>query len=186
VQEHVDVPDSLFEAVSGGEAWNEFRDQVNDLKLALEATGKGTKYVEGEISQGELKEILNLIDTEPNLDRREQIIRDMRWGWTYKYLREHILADQRNSGYLRIYWDHVPDVKAQTINRASQLLQQGQNAEALRLMQTVKDDPRGFNTMAVALYQTGDKAEALEYFRRAAANGNTEARENLRRLGVRK
>ena len=186
VQQHVDVPDSLFEAVSGGEAWNEFRDQVNDLKLALEATGKGTKYVEGEISQGELKEILTLIDTEPNLDRREQIIRDMRWGWTYKYLREHILADQRNSGYLRIYWDHVPDVKAQTINRASQLLQQGQNAEALRLMQTVKDDPRGFNTMAVALYQTGHKAEALEYFRRAAANGNTEARENLRRLGVRK
>lgn len=185
VQQHVDVPDSLFEAISGGEAWNEFRDQVNDLELALEAAGKGTKFVEGDISQRELKEILNLINTEPDQDRREKHIREMRWGWTYKYLREHILADQRNSGYLRIYWDHVPDVKAQTINRASQLLRQGQNEEALRLMQTVKDDPRGFNTLAVALYQTGRKTEALEYFRKAAANGHAEARENLRRLGVR-
>jgi Flp pilus assembly protein TadD len=94
------------------------------------------------------------------------------------------LADQRNSGYLRIYWDHVPDVKARTINQASQLLRQERNEEALQLLQEVKDDPRGYNTMAVALYQTGHKTEALEYFRKAAANGNADARENLRKLGV--
>lgn len=184
VQQRVDVPDSLFETISGGEAWTEFRDQVNDLKLALEAAGKGTKYVEGDISQGELNEILQLVDNEPDLDLREQRIRKMHYGWTYKYLREHLLADQRNSGYLRIYWDHVPDVKAQTINQACELLRQEQYEEALQLMQDVKDDPRGYNTMAVALFQTGRKAEALEYFRKAAANGNADARENLKRLGA--
>ena len=182
VQQHVDVPDSLFEAVSGGEAWTEFRDQINDLKQALETSNKGTSYVEGEISQGELKELLQLIETEPDKDRREQRIRDMHYGWTYKYLREHVLADQRNSGYVRIYWNYVPDTVAHTINQATQLIQQKQYEEALPLLRSVQGDPRSWNALAVALWYTGDKEAALNYFRLAAQQGNADAQKNLKQL----
>ncbi len=178
VQQHVNVPDNLFETIGGGEAWTEFRDQINDIKLA-KANGESVK---GQITEAELDEILRIIDTENDLDRREQKIRRMNGGRTYAYLKEHLLADQRNSGYIRIYWDHVPDVKAQLINQASQLVQQEKYQEALRLLQDVKSDPRSYNTLAVALYQTGNHAEALRYFRLAAAAGNAQAQKNLEQL----
>ena len=178
IQQHVTVPDNLFETIAGGEAWTEFRDQIND-ELSTKYKVQSTK---GEPTKEDLEALLRIIDTEKDLDKREQQIRRMNGGRTYAYLKEHLLADQRNSGYIRIYWDHVPDVKAQLINQASQLVQQEKYQEALRLLQDVKSDPRSYNTLAVALYQTGNHAEALRYFRLAAAAGNAQAQKNLEQL----
>ena len=99
-----------------------------------------------------------------------------------RYIKEHLLADQRNSGYIRIYYDYVPDAAAAAINQASQLMQQERYAEALTLLQGVKNDPRGWNALGVALWHTGDVNGATEYFRRAAQQGNADAKENLRQL----
>ena len=164
VQERVDTPDDLYECISGGEAWTELRDQVNDTP---------SEYRE---------EILEIIDNEPNLDRREAKLKALDRGKAFTYLRENILSDQRNAGYVRIYYNYVPDAAAATINKASALLRQEKYAEALQMLRTVQNDERAQNALGVALYMTGDEAAALRCFERAAANGNAEAKRNLEQL----
>lgn len=164
VQSRVQVPDSLFECVNGGEAWTELRDQIADSSF------------EGS------EKLLGIIDGEADADRREYLMKRLDGGKPYAYLKKHILHDQRNSGYLRIYYDYVPDNAAKTINEASMLLKKEKYAEALNMLLTVKEDSRAQNALGVAYYMNGCKTEALESFRKAAADGNEQAAENLRQL----
>ncbi len=164
VQTRLSLPDDLFETVNGGEAWAELRDQVEGL------------HFEGR------DEVLRIIDTEENPDRREYLIKRHNRGRTYRYLRDNVLSDQRNSGYLRIYYDYVPDKAAAAINQASELLKQEKYTEALELLQTVRADRRAQNALGVALYMTGRTDEAIDCFRRAAGDGNEDARKNLEQL----
>ena len=173
IQQEVNVPDHFFDTVGGGEAWTEFRDQLCDL------------IAEGVPNQAELSQVVQIIDEESDNKRREQRIKQLNKGRTWSYLQQHILKDQRNSGYIRIYYDYVPDKAAATINEASELLTTDCidcHREALRLLQTVRDDERAQNALGTALWLCGQKDEALECFRRAAAKGNADAQENLRRL----
>ncbi|MGM9698106.1 MAG: DUF3575 domain-containing protein [Prevotella sp.] len=164
VQQRVEVADSLFELCNGGEAWTELRDQIADSNI----DGRDA--------------MISIIDTEKNPDRREQQLKRLDGGRPYKYLKDNILSDQRNSGYLRIYYDYVPDEAARTINHASALLREERYAEALVELRKVESDPRAQNALGVALYMTGSHDEALRCFRRAADSGNEEARRNLNQL----
>lgn len=178
IQAHVArVPDSLFELVGGCEAWSELRDQVSD-ELAALAAGNGKPG----ITAAQLQAIIDVIDSEPNLDARERKIRRLDRGRTYTWLRDNVLSDQRNSGYLRIYYDYVPDVAAATINHASELLSQERYDEALAELLTVAGDLRAQNALGVALYMTGERKRAIACFERAAANGNPDAQSNLDQL----
>ena len=168
IQQQVNVPDSMFDTVGGGEAWAEFRDQLNDEVLA------GNTSVQAAI---------DIIDSESDLNVRERKLRQLDKGRTWQYIEQNILKDQRNSGYIRIYYDYVPDQAAATINEASQLLAAGRYQDALSKLNTVRNDERAQNALGVALWQTGQKEEALRCFRRAAANGNADAKENLRQIG---
>ena len=170
VQQQVSVPDSLFDTVGGGEAWADFRDNLQEL-------------AEGNAVQAEnLKKAMDIIDSESNLRQREWRIRQLDGGRTWQILHKEVLANQRNAGYVRIFFDYVPDEAAATINRGSELLNKGRYAEALTLLQTVRNDERAQNALGVALWQTGRQEEALDCFRRAAAHGNADAQENLRQL----
>ena len=91
----------------------------------------------------------------------------------------NVLADQRNSGYLRIYYDYVPDYDALTINEAVGLLREERYAEALPLLRGVDYDSRAWNALGVALYMTGERDEAIRYFQKATAEGNEQARKNF-------
>ncbi len=165
IQRNVDnVPDSLFEVVNGGEAWTELRDQIEDLDF------------EGR------DQLLEIMATESNPDARERKMKALRGGRPYSYLRDNVLSDQRNSGYLRIYWDYVPDTNAAIINGASELLGQERWAEALEQLLPVAADQRSWNALGVAYYMTGNHDEGLRYFERAAAAGNPQAAANLRQL----
>ena len=175
MQEQLQIPDSLFDTVGGGEAWAEFRDQIEEC-ISSESQ---------QVRVGELKQILDIIDNESNLDVREQKLRKMNGGKTWQYLRENILTDQRNSGYIRIYYDYVPDKAAKVINEASELLTTdciNCYREALQLLLTVRNDERAQNALGAAYWLCGQQQEALDCFRRAAANGNADAQENLRRI----
>ena len=125
---------------------------------------------------------MDIIDSESNLRQREWRIRQLDGGHTWQMLHKEVLANQRNAGYVRIFFDYVPDEAAATINRGSELLNKGRYAEALTLLQTVRNDERAQNALGVALWQTGRQEEALDCFRRAAAHGNADAQENLRQL----
>lgn len=160
----VATPDSLYECVNGGEAWTELRDQIADTDIAWRDA------------------LLSIIDTEADPDRRERRIKALDGGRAYAYLKAHVLTDQRNSGYLRIYYDYVPDTAARTINAATDLLARQSYDEALSLLLTVKADPRSWNALGVAFYMKGDASAAEQYFIKAADNGNPQARRNLEGL----
>ncbi|MBQ7509790.1 MAG: DUF3575 domain-containing protein [Prevotella sp.] len=176
IQQEVSVPDSIFELNNGGEAWAEFRDQLQEI-----LDGKGHADMTESTEKG-LRQALDIIDSEATPDQREQRLRRLNGGRTWQFLHQHIMADQRNSGYLRVYFERVPDREAETINQAASLIQQQRYYEALALLDGVSSDPRSWNALATSLYMTGRQHEALTYFRKAAQNGNADAQRNLKEI----
>lgn len=170
VQQRLNLPDSLFDSTGGGEAWSEFRDQVNDIRLAGGARG---------ISQAQAGKVLEIIDTEADAARREQKLHNLDGGRLWPLLKDELLSDQRNSGYIRIYYDYVPDESARTINNGIAALSRGEYALALELLESVKDDGRGVNALAVALWYNSREEEAVALLRSAAAAGDSAAARNL-------
>lgn len=196
IQQHVLVPDSLFDIANGCEAWSEFRDQLEDIRT-LKAGGKVealpgspaaetlvalTPEVLSGITLDEVDRMLAIIKEEDNPARREQRIRQANGGRTYNFLKQNVLADQRNSGYLRVYYDYVPDEAARAINEATAYLRQERTADALRLLLSQQNDPRAWNAMGVAYYKMGNIRQAQRCFQQAAENGDAHARKNLQQL----
>ena len=169
IQNRLPIKDELFEPNAGGEAWSEFRDQVNDLRL------EGG----GDLTLTQLRNVMEIIDGEPDPARREQRIRALDRGSVYRILKRDLLSDQRNSGYIRIYYDYVPDKTALQINEAIAAIQDGNYAEALRLLEEVKDDDRAQSAYGVALFYNGRTDDALRVLRKAAAAGDETAARNL-------
>ena len=93
IQDRLAVSDDQFDVAYGGEDWADFRDQIE------EAIANGDNHA------AELQKVVDIIDSEQNLNRREQKIRKLHYGHTYQYIKEHYLGDQRNSGYLRVFYD---------------------------------------------------------------------------------
>lgn len=156
IQNRLAVPDAMFETVSGAEAWTEFRDVVNDLRLAGGGAG---------LSQAQLQKVLDILDNETDPTRREKALKALEGGSVYAKLRDNVLADLRNSGYIRVYYDYVPDEKARIINRAIDAIEAGNVVLARALAQTVKEDPR-----TEALFDYFQKLEAYEQARKSYEN----------------
>ena len=173
IQERLSVPDSLFETVGGGEAWTEFRDQIQDMVQAGGGVG---------LTKEELQWVIDVIDTEPDVNRREAILKEKDGGTLFGILKANVLQDQRNSGYLRIYYDFVPDQRAREINAAIDLMASGDYAGALKALESQRDDARSDNAYAVALFYNGREEEALRMLRKAAAAGDESASRNLIKL----
>ena len=160
----VDMPDGVYEVVGAGEAWADLRDVIAESDL------------------DERQELLQIIDNTPDENLREQRIRKLNGGRPYQYLKQSVFADQRNSGYIRAYYEAVPDKGAEAINRAVALVREGRDAEAVTLLEPL-DDGRKWNTLGVAYFKTGRRTEAVECFERAVKAGDSEAAGNLK--GVR-
>ena len=174
IQERLDIPDTLFDTVGGGEAWSEFRDMVNDALLA----GGG----DSGLTESQLRTVLDILDTESDANRREARLKGLEGGRVYRTLLKNILHNLRNSGYLRIYYDYVPDKSAQAINEAIGLLEKGDTAAALRILEGKRSDARSDNAYAVALFYTGREDEALQVLETATARGDEAAARNLSQL----
>ena len=89
IQSHVDVPDSLFEVNNGGEGWAEITWMLEQSNYPLK------------------DKVLQIIREEPNPAKREQRIRSLNNGWVFEYIRDYLLHRQRNSGYIRVYFDKL-------------------------------------------------------------------------------
>ena len=163
VNHGVSLPDSTYELVAGGEAWADLRDVIAESDL----DGRD--------------ELLRIVDETKDPNRREALIRKHNGGKSFEYLRQHVFADQRNSGYIQVYYEAVPDIAARKINRANELIAAGKSDEAVELLTPVQDD-RKWNTLGSALYLSGKKNEALDCFCKAVATGNEGARQNLEAL----
>lgn len=166
IQSQVAVPDSLFEINNGCEGWSEFRDQINDTPF------------EGQ------KELLEIIDNTPDPNLRERKMKRLMGGRPYKFVKDNILQDQRNSGYLRVYFDYVADTAAATINNAVEMMNKGLVDQAQTQLQSAKRDPRSLNALGVNAYLRGKEQEAAEYFERAARLGDADAEKNLKQVKI--
>lgn len=196
IQQHVQVPDSLFDMANGCEAWSEFRDQLMDLRSlkmgervnaepgtpAAETLVALTPEVLADITLAEVDHVLRIIDDEEDLTQREWRIRQYNSGRTYNFLKQNLLADQRNSGYLRVYYDYIPDHAARLINEAIAYLRQERYYDALRLLLSQSQDPRAWNALGVAYYRIGNVEKAEHYFTLSAQNGDADAAKNLKQL----
>ena len=163
IQDRLPLPDDLFELVKGGEAWTELRDQINDLYLA-----GGT----ADLSADDLKKVLEVIDSDLDVNQKERQLKRLGGGRIYKILLPTILHDQRNSGYVRIYFDYVPDEGARAINDAISSLEEGDTEEGLKKLEALRDDPRSDEAYAVALLRLGRADEAVAVLKQAAARGD--------------
>lgn len=163
VSKGISLPDSLYEIVAGGEAWADLKDVVGESDL------------EGKM------ELIAIIDDIDDLNRREQLVRKHNGGKSYRYLCQSVFADQRNAGYIQVYYHVVSDQAAQTINEASDLLRRGDAATAIRMLEGLDDD-RKWNALGVAYYYADRLEEALDAYRKAAGLGDKSAAENMRIL----
>ena len=166
MQERLTIPENLFEVVGGGEAWTEFRDQVNDLLLSGGGAG---------LSKAQLQEVLDIIDNAADVNLRERSLKALEGGAVYANLKNHVMADQRNSGYIRVYFDYVPDQNALAVNHAIDALEAGEPARALEILNTVKDDVRSRMARVSALLRLGREEEGVALLREAVAAGDTGA-----------
>jgi hypothetical protein len=147
---------------------------VNDALLA----GGG----DSGLTEAQLRTVLEIMDTEPDANRREQKLKRLEGGRVYKALLKNVLHNLRNSGYLRIYYDYVPDKSAQEINEAIGLLEAGDHRGALEKLEAKRGDNRSDNAYAVALFYNGREDEALKVLEAAAARGDEAAARNLEQL----
>ena len=83
------IPDSVFTICNGGESWAELRYQL--AKVDFE--GKD--------------EVLEIIDTEPDPDKREVLIKKLHGGQTYIYMRDELKHILRNLGCITVYCENV-------------------------------------------------------------------------------
>lgn len=172
------VDRSRFEVIGKGEAWDWFKAQ-------LEASPEGNER------------LLDIIRTEPDADVRESLIKED--PALYSYVKERFLSDQRNSGYIRIYYSNRPDEATQKWNGAvAGLLRSGNYADAVRmierdktLLSRVEADAEATNAYGMALYMKAldEKDEALEaraveLVEEAARRGSEAAVQNLKGIEV--
>ena len=173
LKEKTDIGPRHFEIIGKGEAWDWFRAQ-------LDAAPAGNE------------KLLDILKTEPDFDKRERLIKAD--DKLYQYVKEKFLADQRNSGYIRVYYSNKPDpVTARWNGPVTELLKAKRYREAVakveqdpKLMACTLSDPEAMNAYGVALYftaldqkDTARETRALELLRRAAQLGSEAARENL-------
>lgn len=154
------MPDSAFEIIAGGEAWADLKDVVAESDLPLK------------------EELISIIDNTEDLNRREALIRKHNGGKSFDYLRQSVFADQRNSGYIQMYYEAVVDTAALAINRAVELINEGRAAEAVALIEPLNDN-RKWNALGAAYYFCGRHRDAYEAFSKAVEQGNEGAVENM-------
>jgi len=68
------------------------------------------------------------------------------------------------------------------LNSAAADIEGGNNRAAIDRLNRIESDPRAWNNLGVAYVRLGDTAKAMEYFQRAAEQGDMDAKHNLEEL----
>ena len=176
------VSRNCFETISKGEGWDWF-------KAHLETIPDGYKSLTAE----DIQKLLEIIETEADADLRERKIKADKP--LYKKVKDHLLADQRNAGYIRVYYGAAPDPATEKLNGPIQaLLKAKRYHDAVRAVEAdpavqerVMADAEAMNAYGIALYFTAldnqdeqQEQQALDLLRQAARQGSQPAKENLK------
>ncbi len=176
------VSRKFFETIGKGEAWDWFKDQLE----AIPDGGEG-------FSRDEVSELLRLVYDIEDADERERQLRTR--PALYRKVVNTFLEDQRNAGYIRVYYSNKPDPATEKLNGpVYALIGAKKHHEAVQeiradkaVMELVARNPEAANAYGVALYFTAlDKKdsqaerEALQLLQKAAREGSEAAAQNLK------
>ena len=80
---------------------------IDSTRLALEYQGEDWIGLYELIQKSDMKhkkELLHIIDNEPNLDRREYQVKKLRQGAPYRYIQKYFFPLSRKAGYILFYY----------------------------------------------------------------------------------
>ena len=101
MQQEVALPDSVFEIVNGGIAWDMFNRQLEEA-----------------VFEGKEK-VMRLINNTADPDRRQWLIRYLNEGKPYDFIRQHLLPQERNACVISIDVQHL---HVETVERPTHVL----------------------------------------------------------------
>lgn len=176
------VSRKFFETIGKGEAWDWFKDQLE----AIPDGGEG-------LSREDVSWLLNLVYNVADPDVRERQLRAR--PALYRKVVGSLLEDQRNAGYIRVYYSNKPDPATQKLNgpvyaligakKYHKAVKEIQADQAV--MELVARNPEAANAYGVALYFTAldkkDEAaelQAVGLLQKAAREGSEAAAQNLK------
>lgn len=162
----VALPQQCYEVIGAGEAWA-------DLEYTIASSGLEEK-----------EEVLEVLRQTGDPNRREQLLRKMNGGKVFEYLAQQVFVDQRNAGYIQVYYEAAPDDGAAVINRAVKMVDEGDCDGAIELLEKL-DDCRKYNTLGVAYFMKGRRQEAEKCFEKGAQCGDRQAEKNLEGMKLR-
>lgn len=137
--------EELFEVCNGGEGWAEFEWNMRNAEFS----GK--------------QSVLNIIANKSiTADEKEKRIKRLQNGKVFKWIKENILPEQRNAGYMRVFYKLNEDKAAEAINKAIGLMKEHKYYEALEVLEPYDDDPRAYKAMGMAYHMTGNEEKARE------------------------
>ena len=71
----------------------------------MSGTAKTKNVPVAKPTKAALQKVLDIIDKESDATRREQRLRALNGGRTWRYIRQ-VFGDHRNAGYVRVFYDY--------------------------------------------------------------------------------
>ena len=164
VRKHHSIPDSIFEVADGGENWNMIYDNIMDID-----PDDGERLVER-------------LANEPDVQKREQILKRYRHGELYGALLKKHFPAHRVACCTGIYYSNGTDSTAMALNEIIDRLANDPSPDYNRIMEELKqyrNDPRVLNLEGVIEYRRHRRHAAEQAFREAAQMGDEQAAVNL-------
>ena len=157
------LKDEQFYIINGVENWEGLREMV----------------VASELKDREA--VLEIIDTQSG-EARKRALKQLSYGATYSYMLKNFYPQLRKACYIAVYYDELADVAAADINRANQLIRDGNPAQALEILQRHEADSRAWNSLGASMILLERVEEAIYWFEKAIEVGSAEASENIKYL----
>ena len=130
------------------------------------------------IPDEEIKQIIDIIDSDAGVARKDQL-KALNGGRTYRKMLDEVYPHLRCARYLAVYYDSTQDEAVDAINQANSMVREGKYAEAYEHLEPYDDDFRAYNTIGVALMMQGEFEKALPWFEKALQNDFKEAQSNI-------
>lgn len=152
-----------FYIVNGVENWGGLRQAVVESDMA------------------DKQQILTIIDTKSG-DERKTALKRLNNGKSYRYMLNNFYPQLRNACYITVYFDELADVASDNINKANDLMRNGEYEKAFEILSHYQSDSRAWNSIGACLMQLEFVEEAIHWLEMAVEAGSTEAAENLKYL----
>lgn len=163
ISDTMDVPSRRFETFARGEDWKGLQALVTGSHLPFR------------------EEILDILANTSG-DRRKESLKSLAGGAPYRSMLETLYPQLRDACYINVWYSEQEDFAARDINRAIAALHAGNCEEALRLLRPLQEDSRAWNALGSCYWLKGEKDSAVQWYTRAAGQGDEEAIENLKKI----